>query len=218
MTESEVLGPGGGDEHGVTPEGRPAVVLTDQTPAVLQHSHPPVSLRHHRLDGEDHARLQPPEDLVGAVVDIRRPHQKLSNAVAGYLSDHGAVVRSGVFADGAANTGDEAAGLTDGQSDICTLSSNSDQLLGVRVDLADSEGVGRAAVVAREKERQLDTEDIAGLKRSPVRNAPAYHVVHRAVDTLGKTSVVEEGGVSFMDHNQLSRKLVQLLSGHPGLD
>ena len=73
-------------------------------------------------------------------------------------------------------------------------------------------------MVTREVEGQLNTEDISSLQSSPVRNTPADHVVHGAVDALGITSVVEEGGISFMDDNQLSRKLIQFLSGHPGLN
>ena len=83
---------------------RPAVVLRDPGPAVLQLPDPPSALTDHRLHGEDHARPHDTHDVVEAMVNIRGAVQEGTKTVAQELWDCRKVLLLDMFVDGMTNT------------------------------------------------------------------------------------------------------------------
>ena len=83
---------------------RPAVVLGDPGPAVLQLPDPPPALTDHRLHGEDHAGPHDTHDVVETMVNIRGAVEKVTNPVSQELWDCGEILFLDMFVYGVTNT------------------------------------------------------------------------------------------------------------------
>ena len=83
---------------------RPAVVLRDPGPAVLQLPDPPSALTDHRLHGEDHAGPHDTHDIVETMVNVRGAVQEGTETVAQELWYCGKILLLGMFVYGMTDT------------------------------------------------------------------------------------------------------------------
>jgi hypothetical protein len=96
----------------VFPLGGKAAVLGDDGPAIGHLADGRLAGIDHRLDGEDHARLQLRAGAGLAVVqDLRVFVEFLADAVAAKFADHGEAILFGVFLDDGADIAEMRPGL-----------------------------------------------------------------------------------------------------------
>ena len=72
---------------------------SDRRPPILQSPHSSVSLADAGLDGEHHAGLDQPREVVEAVVDVRGAVEEVADAVTQEAGHHRAAVAPGVLVD-----------------------------------------------------------------------------------------------------------------------
>src|SRR5690606_12087755 len=164
-------------------------------PAVRQHLYRRLAQIHHRLDGEEHARLQHRAFAATAVVqDVGAVVEDPADAVAAEVAHHAHALGLDELLDGEADVAEGVARLDLGQSQVQRVIGDVDQPLGAGVDLADRIHAAAVAMPAVDDDRVVDVDDVAFLQNLVAGNAVADVVVDRGADRLCVALVAYAGG------------------------
>ena len=173
---------------------------------------------HHGLDGEGHAGL---EFIAGAgfavVQNLRIFVVHAADAMAAVLAHHGEVAILDEGLDGVSDVAEMRAGLHLFDAAPHGFPARFGQPLRGQGGFAH---VVHAAGVAMETiadHGDVDVQDVAGLQHLVVRDAVAYHMVHRRADGLRETPVVHIGRNRLLDLGDvLETQPIEFLGGHAG--
>src|SRR5690606_9081379 len=165
---------------------RQRLVARHGGPAVRQHLHRRLAQVHHRLDGEEHARLQHRAFAATAVVqDVGAVVEDPADAVAAEVADHAHALGLDEFLDGEGDVAEGVPRLDLAQTQVQRVIGDVDQPLGAGVDLADRVHPAAIAVPTVDDDRMVDVDDVAFLQNLVAGNAVADDVVDRGADRLG---------------------------------
>ena len=200
------------------PLRREAVVARDHRPAIRQQLHIPLTGVDHRLDGEGHACAQFETGAGLAVVQHLRVFVvDATDAVAAVLAHDGETLGFGRSLDRVADVTEARTRAHAADSLPHRLETALDQPLRVRQRLADEIHAAGVAVEAVADDRDVDVDDVAVLQAFVVRDAVAHHMVDRAADGFGETTVVEVRGDGLLHlHDVVVAEAVELVGGDPG--
>src|SRR5690606_22067476 len=187
-------------------------------PAVRQHLHRGLAQVHHRLDREEHARLQHRALAATAVVqNVGAVVKDPADAVAAEVAHHAHALGLDELLDGVADVAEGVPRLDLGQTQVQRLIGDVDQPLGAGVDLADRIHAARIAMPAVDDDGVVDVDDVAFLQDLVAGNAVADDVVDRGADRLGIALVAQAGGRAAVVQGELAHQIVQLARGHARL-
>src|SRR3984957_2969946 len=183
--QRENLDAGLGDADAVLELRRQRTVAGHRGPAVGQHLHMGAAEIDHRLDGEEHARLEHntlarPADMDDVRLVVEQPAQ----AVAAEIAPHAHVLGFDIGLDGVADIAGGAAGPDRGDAAHHALIGDLDQPLGAAGNFADRIHAAGIAVPMIDDQGHVDIDDVALAHRLLARNAVADHVIDRGAGRL----------------------------------
>ena len=199
--------------------GGERAVAGDRGPAVVEQLHVGAADVDHRLDGEDHARLQFGAGAGAAGVDhfgavVEQP----ADAVAAEIADDAVAVRFGVALDGVGDVAEMVAGPGLLEPEHQAFIGDVDQLARLHADVADEVHAAGVAVPAVDDRGHVDIDDVAVLERLVARDAVADDMVDRDAAALGIAAIAERRRHAAGIHRHLVDDVVDLLRRDAGDD
>ena len=176
----------------------------DRGPAVRQHLYMRLAQIDHRLDREQHARLQHGAFAGLAIMqDVRAVVEHLPQPVAAEITHDGTALALGIGLDRFA---DVPGGMA--RFDRCNTAgegfmSDLYQPFGLARNITHSKHPAGIAVPAVKDQRYVDIDDFALFQRLGSWNAVADHVIDRHARRLGIAAVIQRRGDRVIVHGKL---------------
>ncbi len=188
----------------------------DHRPVVLQHLHLPGAGVQHRLQGQDHARLQARVGPGGYVVgDLRLLVQRETDAVAAELAHHLETVGAGVLVDRRGNLADPVAGHRGLHPAGQALTRDGQQARPLGGDRAHRQADRGVAEVAAQVDADVQADDVPGAQLLPAGDAVDDLFVDRDAEGGREVVVAQEGRLPSPLAERLAGEVVQLGGADP---
>ncbi len=207
------------------PLRRQAAVFGLDGPAVAHFADLALAGVDHRLDGEDHARLEFIERAGTAVVQhLRLFVEDLADAVAAEFAHHAVAGFFRVLLDHVADVAQVRARLDLGDAQPHALISDLRQALGQDRWLANEEHAAVVAVVAVLDDGDVEVDHVAVLEHLVARDAVADHVIDRGADGFRVRSIAGRAVVQRRWNRALHvehvfvAEAIELAGGHARFD
>ena len=158
----------------------------DRGPSIFEVAHIGRALIYHRLDGENHARLQAAAGSGGAEVeDLRIFVKSAADAVAAVLAHHRVTLRFHVALNAVTDISQAIAGDGSLEADLHGLAGGGNESHGLFVGLAGDHGNVHIAVIAGLFHGDIDREDVPFAEDALPGDAVHYLVVDGDADASG---------------------------------
>ena len=169
---------------------RQRTVARHRRPAVVEQFHLRPAKVDHRLDGEDHARLEQ-RALAGlaSMDDVRRVVEHPADAVAAEIAHHRAALRLGERLDRVADVAEGVARPRRGDAATETRPGDVDQPPRLQRHVADQVHPAGVAVPAVDDDGHVDVDDVAVLQALGTGNAVADDVIDADARGMGVAAV-----------------------------
>src|ERR1022692_5182132 len=198
-----------GDQHRVLPLRGKTVIRGHDGPAVGEAANAGAAGVDHRLDGENHPRLQLETGAGPAVVqDLRLFVELPPDAVTAEFPDDGKAVAFGMALYGRADVAQRRAGLDLAYAAPHRIEGHFAQTLGLDRRGSDVEHATAVAVKAFLDHGHVDIDDIAGLECLVAGNAVTDNVIHRNANRRRKRPVTRRSVVQRRRNDLLDVNLV----------
>src|SRR5260221_2039359 len=213
----ENLAAGVGDAERMFELRRQRAVAGDRRPAVVEHLHVRPSKVDHRLDGEEHARLElGPGAGAAGVDDLGTVMENSADSVAAEVADDAVAAGLGMALDGVGNVAEMIAGLGLLEAEHQAFVGDVDQLPGAQRHVADQIHAARVAVPAVDDRSDVDVDDVAVLERLVDWNAVADDMDDRNAAALGVAAVAQRCRSRARIESHLVDDVVELLGRDAG--
>src|SRR6266850_6438819 len=214
-----------GDQDGVLPLRRQAVVLGDDGPAVGELADRRLAGVDHRFDREGHSRLEARAGSGASVVQNLRLFVEFSpDSMAAELAHDAVAVRFGVLLDRRADVTEKSPGVYFADAEPHALVSGLAQALCLDGRFADVVHAAGVAVKTVLDHGDVDIEDVPRLEHALAWNAVADLMVDRGADRLrkrlvaGRRVVQRSGDRLLLLHDQVMAEAVELAGRDAWLD
>src|SRR5258706_3731400 len=214
-----------GDQHGVLPLCRQAMVLGDDGPAVGELADRRLACVDHRFDRKGHSGLETrPGSGAPIVQHLRLFVEFTPDSMAAELAHHAVPVAFGMLLDCRADVTEKGAGPHHPDAEPHALVGGLAQplcLYGRFCDVVHAAGIAVKTVFDH---RNVDIQDVARLEHAFPRNSVSDLVVDRGADRLREGLVAGRGVVQrgrdrlLLIDDQVMAKTVELAGRDPGLD
>src|SRR4051794_29539049 len=192
--------------------GRERAVAGDGGPAVFEHLYVRAADVDHRLDGEDHARLELGAGAgTAGVDDLGAVVKDAADAVAAEIADDAIALAFGMALDRIGDVAEMVAGPGLFEAEHQAFVGHVDQLASFQGYVPDEVHAAGIAVPAVENRRDVDVDDVAVLENLVARDAVADDMVDRDAAALGVAAVAERRGQAAAVDRHLVDNVVERL-------
>ena len=196
------------------------MVLGHHGPLIGQGFHVAFACVEHRLDGENHARLQFHALAREAVMQyLRLIVVHLADAMAAVFAHHAVACFLGQGLNGMPDIAQGRSGADDANTGAHGVVSGFHQAPRFRARLTHEVHAAGVAVPAVLDHGDVDIDDVAVFQRGGCRDAMAHDVVHRGADCFREAVITHVAGDSLLHIDDVVvAELVQLVCGHAGFN